>query len=133
MQPRVDDKSISDDERLWRRIVPSNVFTKVDKDGNLRPSSAAFLDGITGEVSVCRACLTSVDKVLENYQQQGLVEINAKLPRSLGHIVVADPQEEDLSHALICPPPDSSYNRRKKDARIIADKAEWLVKPVMAS
>lgn len=133
MQPRIDDKSISDEERLWRRIVPSKVFTKIDSDGNLRPSSAAFLDGITGEVSVCRKSLTSVEKVLKHYPKQGLVEITAALPRSLNHTVVADPTEEDLSHTLICPPQDSSNSRRKKDARIMAAKAKWIVSPEISS
>ncbi|WP_204140374.1 hypothetical protein [Halomicronema sp. CCY15110] len=132
---RVDDGSISDDEKLWRRIVPSEFWVKRCEDGTIRPTSAAFLDGITNEVSVCRESLTTVEDTMLGYEGQGLVEILASFPRSLNHLVVADPipksedAEGDPSHALICPPEGISPNNRKKSARKMAMKAVWVVEP----
>jgi hypothetical protein len=125
MQPRIDDSSIGDEERLWRRIIPQWIVQA--EDGKLRPSSAAFLDGHTGEVSVHIAALTDEDKALEDRPNDSLVEIKAGLPRSLGHAIVRDPTEKDPSHALICPPPGRTGKPRKSDARKMAQSAEWIV------
>ena len=89
MSLRPDDPSIADDEPLWRRILPIPAMLVTSPDGTHRPSSAAFLDGHTGEVSVHRATLTSKDQILLLYPSVGLAEILAGLPRSLGHLVSA--------------------------------------------
>jgi hypothetical protein len=47
-------------------------------------------------------------------------------PRSLGHAIVRDPEQDNPAHALICPPPQIGENRRKKDARKIALAARFL-------
>ncbi len=44
MPPRVDDESIADDELLWRRICDIPQWIKELEDGEIKPSSAAFLD-----------------------------------------------------------------------------------------
>jgi len=125
MQPRFDDSSICDEERLWRRIIPQWIVPT--EDGKLRPSSSAFLDGYTGEVSVHIAALTDQYKALEGRPNDSLVEIKAGLPRSLGHAIVRDPTEQDPSHALICPPPEKPRKQRKSDARRMAEEAQWIV------
>lgn len=125
MQQRIDDLSIGNQERLWRRIIPSWIVE--GEDGKLRPSSSAFLDGYTGEVSVHIAALTNQDQALEGRPNDSLVEIVAALPRSLGHILVRDPTDKDPSHALICPPPDKPNKKRKMDARKMAEQARWIV------
>ena len=125
MQLRINDLSISDDERLWRRIIPDWIIET--PDGKFRPSSVAFLDGYSGEVSVHIAALTDREKVLEGRPNDSLVEINAGVPRSLNHAIVRDPTDKDPSHALICPPSDKSKNQRKKDARKMTDQARWVV------
>jgi hypothetical protein len=128
MPQREDDPTISDNDFLWRRIVNNPHMTKVDSEGKLRPSSAAFLDGYTGEVSVHLARLTTLEKVLLDKPKVGVVEINAGYPRSLDHKIVRDPTETDPSHTLICPP-DKSPKQRKIDARLMAAHSRWLQYP----
>ncbi len=128
MPQREDDPTILDDDFLWRRIVNNpNMITR-DSDGKLRPSSAAFRDGHTGEVSVHLARLTTLEKVLLDKPEVGIVEINAGYPRTLEHKIVHDPNDTDPSHTLICPP-DKSPKQTKKDARLMAEHARWLLYP----
>ena len=83
MAQRIDDQSINDDDLLWRRIVNNPIWWRRDEKGNLirdekgNPclSSASFLDGYTGEVSVHLARLTSQEKALKGRLDVGLVEI----------------------------------------------------------
>ncbi len=127
MPERFDDPSIADDEQLWRRIANVPSMIKWNHDGTFRLTSAAFKDGIDGEVSVHLAKLTTQEKVLFGKPDVGLVKINAGFPRSLGHKIVYDPIEDDISHALICPPQGVSNKSRERDARTMAGKAQWLV------
>jgi hypothetical protein len=130
MTQRVDDKTISDEDILWRRIANVPQLIKPLPGGAYRVSSAAFKDGVDGEVSVHLARLTSQEKALADHPEKGLVEIVASLPRSLGHIVVSDPEIDDPSHALICPPKDQSSKSRLRDARKMAEESRWLVYPL---
>jgi hypothetical protein len=140
MPVREDDPSIADDEMLWRRILNIPDWIKKSDDGTFRTTSAAFLDGRTNEVSVHRAILTTQEKALEGKPDEGLVEIRAEFPRSLGQIVVYDPIQnhptlrDDISHSLICPPQSSTKSTRKSDARLMAQEASkhWLVLPKRA-
>jgi len=127
MPERVDDPSIADYELLWRRIpnVPSMI--KWNHDGTFRLTSAAFKDGNNGEVSVHLAKLTTQERALTSKPDNGLVEIEAGFPRSLGHKIVYDPTEDDISHTLICPPQGVSNKSRERDAREMAGKVRWLV------
>jgi hypothetical protein len=127
MPERVDDLSIPDDEPLWRRILPDWLCPI--EDGGFRPSSAAFLDNRSGEVSVHVASLTTAELVLRDRPGEGIAEILAHVPRSLGHAIVRDPTEQDRSHALICPPVGRGRGRRKQDARLMAGQARWVVQP----
>jgi hypothetical protein len=130
MPLRIDDRSIPDEEILWRRIVAKPEWFKLDAEGRLRPSSVAFLDGSKEkEVSVHIASLTTQEQALSGRPDDGLAAIRAGLPRALGHAVVRDPTETDPSHALICPPPNKSNSTRKSDARRMAGAAEWVVLP----
>jgi hypothetical protein len=115
MQPRIDDSSIGDEERLWRRIIPRWIITE---DGKFRPSSTAFLDDYTNEVSVNIAVLTDLDKALEDHPNDSLVEIKAGLPRSLGHAIVRDPTEKDPSHALIWKEREAKKVRCSKNGKV---------------
>jgi len=136
---RSDDLSIKDDEILWRRIVPSVVWIPRDEngapnrreDGSIQVSSAVFRDGRTNEVSVHRACMTSIDVVLKGYPDQGLLGIHAGTLRSLNYILVHDPTKDDHSHALICVPKSISSKQIKEKAREVAKRAFWVVIPDM--
>jgi hypothetical protein len=127
MTERVDDPTINDDDLLWRRIVNKPEWVSHNSDGSWRVSSAAFIDRHTGEVSVHLARLTTQEKVLASRPDEGMVEIVAGLPRSLGLIVAYDPTDDDQSHSLICSPMGGSI--KKSDARKLADAAGWLVLP----
>ena len=125
---------VRDEDILWRRILNNPNMLKTEPSGSLRPSSAAFLDGRTGEVSVQIARLTTAEKALSNKADNGIVELEASYPRSLGHIVAYDPVkydpdlEDDVSHALIWSP-EKSPKQRKADARLMAEKSRWLCYP----
>jgi hypothetical protein len=124
--PRTDDPAISDSDILWRRIWPQWLVSS--EVGGFRPSSAAFLDGHTNEVSVNIARMTTQEKVLKNLPEQSLAAISAGVPRSLEHkhIVASDPLPDDPSHAVICPPEIPS-RQRKTAARKMAEAACWVV------
>lgn len=128
MPQRKDDPTILDDDLLWRRIVNNPHMVKIEPDGKIRPSSAVFLDGYTGEVSVHLARLTNFEKIRLDKPDVGVVEINAGYPRSLGQTIVADPTENDPSHTLICPP-DKPTKKRKIDARLMAERSQWRLFP----
>lgn len=114
-----DDPSISDEERLWRRIWPNHVSKSKDP---IIPQSRAFRDNHTGEVSVHRADLITPEDALAEYPTHYLVEITAGQVRALGeYAVVADPIVDDPSHALILPSPT------RGDAKRLARQAQWIV------
>jgi hypothetical protein len=130
MPVREDTPSIADDDLLWRRIVNTPVFFKREGE-SYRLSSAAFLDDHTGEVSVhLEKIIKAQEKALAGRPDDGLVEIAAQVPRSQGHLVVADPTENDASHAVICPPRELSKKGRRKAAKVMANRARWLVLPL---
>lgn len=131
MPVREDDSSIADKDLLWRRIQNIPQWLKINNDGTFRLSSAAFLDDYIGEVSVhLEKIIKSQEKVLAGKPDDGLVEIEAGFPRSLGHKIVPEPTKDDPSHTLICPP-EISNNRRRTDAKKMAKQARWLVLPGM--
>ncbi len=129
MLPRSDDETIKDEEFLWRRILNIPEWIKKLEDGKIKPSSAAFLDDYTNEVSVNVASLTTQETIMEKYPDVGIVSITAGLPRSLGHIIAPTPEVEDVSHRVICPPSGISKNKRKTLARKMAEQAKWLLYP----
>lgn len=128
MPTRTDDTTVADDELLLRRIcdVPQWIS---EKNGSLRPSSAAFIDNHTNEVSVNVASLTTHAQTLNGYPDFGLVSIAAGVPRSLNHIVAATPEVQDPAHRVICSASKLTKGNRKAAARIMAEQAVWLLFP----
>lgn len=122
--------AIHDNDTLWRRIVNVPQWIKELPDGSYRVSSAAFKDGYTGQVSVHLAKLTSQEKALADHPEKGLVEILVSVPRLLGHSVVYDPTDDDVSHCVICPPENQPEKTKNRDARKMAESARWLVYPL---
>lgn len=130
MTQDVDHPTIDDDDLLWRRIADVPDMIKERADGTYCVSSAAFKDGVDGQVSVHLAKLTTVETALADYPDNGLVQICAGLPRSLGHSVIYDPTPEDRSHTLIVPPQNQTNNSRRRDAKLMAKAALWLIHPL---
>lgn len=134
MHNRTDDLTISDQDLLLRRILDQPaIWFKIAEDGSIRPSSAAFKDSYTNEVSVHVQSLTTEEAVLaQGKPGDGLVSIPARVPRSLNHIVAAtveadDP--EDPSHRVICAPAELGKGARTRAARVMASEAVWIVFP----
>jgi hypothetical protein len=127
MPVRIDDLSITDNDLLWRRLHPDWV---IPTDSGFRISSAAFKDG-RHEVSVNLAALTTVEETLAGFPNQGLAEIRAGVPRSLGHSIVRDPEESNPSHALICEPPVQPNKKRERDAKEMARQAVIIRMPLL--
>jgi hypothetical protein len=126
----VDHPTINDDDLLWRRIPDVPQMIKKLPDGTHRLSSAAFKDGLDGEVSVHLVKLTTMENALAGHPEKGLVEITVGLPRSLGHSVVYDPTIDDPSHTLIIPPKNQPNSKRQRDAKQMAESAHWLIYPL---
>ncbi|MGH9837472.1 MAG: hypothetical protein ACREEM_01665 [Blastocatellia bacterium] len=125
MPIRIDDLSIPDDDLLWRRLRPDWVIPTED---GFRISSAAFKDG-RHEVSVDLAAQTTQEKTLAGFPNQGLAEIKAGFPRSLGHAIIRDPIVNNPAHALICEPLDQPNRKRERDAKEMARQASILKMP----
>src|SRR5208283_3216284 len=120
MPQRVDDLTIPDHEILWRRIIPDWICREAD--GTVRPAKVAFIDRLSGEVSVHLASILGDPSLaLRGRPGDSLVAIPAGLPRSLGLAIVRDPRPNDASHALICPSPSPGK------ARQLAKQAVWVV------
>ena len=123
-EPHQVEPFVADEEYLWRRLLPSWITS--ESVGTPRISSIAFIDRRSGEVSVHRAQYSTKEAALRNHPEHSLAEIVTKIPRSLGHDVVADPTIEDPSHALIRPPEGASHGRRKKDAKRMAEASRLV-------
>lgn len=140
MPQRVDDQSIKNDDWLLRRILNNPAWYGKNDDGSYYVSSAAFIDNYTNEVSVDQEKLTTWEKALRHFPNDGLARLRAEIPRSCEHIVVSDPiddpdpEKANPAHALICPPENMNSSQRKKQARTMAKAATegWLVKPKSA-
>jgi len=129
MCDRPNDPSIPDDERLWRRIRSDWVHRPAGDQP--RPSSAAFKDNLSGEVSVFIASATTTDALLQTRPTDSLAEITAGLARQLGYRVVRDPEgglvPDDPSHVVLCPPQGLGKKRLTKAAFALAEGATWVV------
>lgn len=94
-----DDVSIRDEERLLRRIRPGDIYFDTVSN-QFRPQSNCFRS-TTDIISVHIASLTSPEAVLSEYPAFSLIEITAGELRSFHCILVRDPLENDVAHALV--------------------------------
>lgn len=129
MPERVDDDTIKNDALLWRRLHPTWVIR--NDDGSYRVSSAAFKDG-RHEVSVNLAELTTVENSLAGFPEQGLAELQAGIPRLLGHALVRDPLPDNPAHALICEPFPHPNSKRERDAKTMSRQAAIIAMPSLS-
>jgi hypothetical protein len=124
-QPAEDDKTISNEVVLWRRIPhkPSHCIY----DHNLkrwRPTSAAFKDHPGGSamsvtIDVGQEPITAI----ANYPGQYLAAITAGTVRGLGQVVVRKPVPDDANHAEV------AGSKPKKVSSDMAKAAKWIVAP----
>lgn len=131
MPDRVDDGSVRNDEVLLRRLLSD--WIERDESGRVRPTSLAFIDRRSGELSVHRQQLTSEAFVLRNHPTHGIAAFPAGAARAEGFAVVADPianepdTDDDPSHALVVPPAGATPSRVKTLARKLAHRADVAV------
>lgn len=117
----LDDTSIPETEILWRRILRVWLMSE---EGQIRPQSVAFVDGLSGKLSVYLASETDLDELVNRYAGQAVAAIPAAFVRALGGLVIQrDPSPEEPSHALVIPTP------RRSAARRIAKNATWIYVP----
>lgn len=95
-----------------------------------RPTSAAFKDDLSNEVSVFIATLTTVDRILDGHPGDSVAQITAGQARAQGYKIVRDPDHglvpNDPSHVVLCPPPGLGKKRSTKAARALAESATWV-------
>lgn len=123
--PHVDDATIADEELLLRRVRPAWIIADHNR-GCWRPSKAAFQDSEDG--SPMSVHLTSVlleaglpsTSPLGGHEGYGLVSFTAGLVRTLGQIVVRDPQPNDPAHGLVAG--NKTEGRRKR----IVEASVWV-------
>jgi len=121
---RQDDLTITNDERLFRRIHLTQIV-KDDDTGQARVSSSAFKDkelSINIE-SILLGGGDTVHACLRNYKVHKLVCFTAGHARQLQQIVCGDPEPPDnMSHGLVC---GSKSSRRVYEG--LRDSAEWVI------
>ena len=130
--PPDDDLTISDDDRLFRR-VPPNLIVWNDNAGAPEVSSAAFFDSSDGtgmSVSVESVLrdegLTERD-VLRGYDGFVLVAIAARLVREQGQVIVKKPTDSDPAHAEVI------GRKTRGTRRTFKRNALWIVAPSESS
>lgn len=121
---RQDDLTITDEERLFRRIHLSQIV-KDEDTGHARVSTGAFKDkelSINIE-SVLLGNGETTEACLRNHKGHKLVSFTAAKARQLQQIVCRDPESPDnLSHGLVC----GSKNSRSV-CEGLRDSAEWII------
>ena len=97
----VDDQTIENEERLFRRIHPIHIVP--DDTGGYRVSSAAFGDPQLSIDIHSTLLAAGLDEThcLRDYDAYGLVSITAKLAREQQQIVYREPTPENAAHGIV--------------------------------
>lgn len=110
-QPR----PVPDNTRLLRRV---KVPDWISEGGQL--SSATFIDRRSGFVSVFMADLVTPTQLLEGHPGDRVVEIEARVLRTLGYEPMQDCPESNPPHVHFKSPTKSA-------ARKMRDAARWVI------
>ena len=120
MPERQDDRSIGNNERLWRRVHPFQIDWTANPP---RVSSGAF--NTSEGLSVSIALETTIESLTRNYPEDSVVEFDVGFTRSLGCIIERDPTQDDPAHALVWGPKSrgrlnkTQMNSLRNAARVI--------------
>jgi hypothetical protein len=120
-----DDRSIADDEQLYRGILPDDL-------AGGRISSTAFKVRPGDHVSVDRGSLCSPCDTLRRLPKSvGVGQIIAGAARSTPCVagVAPDPQEDNPAHALILRDRSVGNSQWAKAARQLALACSWAISP----
>jgi hypothetical protein len=119
-QTHHDAEDISDDELLLRRITPA-AHTAIQPDGTRILTSFAFRER-THEFSMYVAKEVTHEKVLScGFPTQKIVEVRASEVRSLGYIIVREPDDCDDSHVFAKARAYKSKGQIHKDCKELAE------------
>jgi hypothetical protein len=119
---RPDDPSIGGDERLWRRVHP----TQIELNPHTRqPDVSSGVFSTREEVSVTIASETTQADFLRDYPDHSVIEFTAGAARALGCTVVRDAQPHDPAHALVCG--NRSRGQLNKTQQELLNQASRLV------
>ena len=119
-----DDPSITDAERLLRRIARS--WVSWEEDGTPRISSAAFREdelSVNLETVMAQAG-RAPEEAVRDYPGYGLAAFTAAHARGLNQAVARDPLPEEPAHGIV-------YGRKKRGgiAQKLRDAALWVKAP----
>lgn len=125
--PFVNDPTITNDERLLRRI-PHWQWVE-DGAGGLRPSSAAFSDeNLSVDLaSVLQASGQTPATTLSGHQGFALASVTAQVAREQGQAVCRDPLANNPAHAIVAGKKTTAVKRH------LARHSEWVVPPPLLS
>lgn len=121
MPEQKDDTSIAEDERLWRRVHPSQLDWEADPP---IVSTGVFNTG--NGLSVSIASQSSLETITRNYPEFSVVEFEVRLVRSLGCSVERDPTDEDAAHALVWGP-NANGRMRKSQLNALRNTAKLVL------
>ncbi|WP_139181411.1 hypothetical protein [Thiohalomonas denitrificans] len=127
----VDDPSILDETRLFRRVIlaPDLWIVWDNNRGAWRPTSVAFDNDRYGSPMsvVLEDTLAESgrppESALEGHDDMALAAITAQDARSSEQIIVRDPVDEEPAHGLVV------GSKSKKIKRHLSRAAVWVVPP----
>ena len=127
-QAYVDDKTISNDADLWRRIHPAWAVSDENR-GGWRVSSAAFDDSRDGSplsvllAEIVRATGRVPADVVARFEGHGLASFTAGIARARDQGIARSPTPDEPAHASV-------FGRKTTATkRALAGSAQWVVMP----
>jgi len=120
----VDDPTIPDNERLYRRIHPNQV---IPEGQGFRPSSIAFR---VIQMSVYSASKVSAEAVVSDYPEHSVAYFTAGTARQFDLIVARMRGDRDPAHLLVCPKNKPNNKISKSVAKELVGYSTWeILKP----
>ena len=123
-----DDKSIIDDEQLFRRIPPEWVVDD-PKTGGKRPSSQAFQDNRDGSPmsvqlqEVLEENQIPVETIIEGHENFSVASITAGFARKNSQGIIRAPLDNDPAHAEV-------FGKKPKSVmRNFSHNSIWIIPP----
>ena len=97
-----DDRTIDDDEFLYRRIYPAPQNLVQSPNGNgYRPASGSLTDRLPLSVDRSLLCTPEETRDRDLSKPFHVAQIFVSVVRAAGCRVVADPKDDNLAHVLI--------------------------------
>lgn len=130
----VDDKTISDDTLLYRRVLnqpdpPASQIIWDENKNNWRPSSVAFCDHRDGSAmsiaidDTLKKESLSPDSLLIGHDNFSLAAFPARIARENAQGIIRNPLENDPAHGEV-------FGKKTKGVkRALANNSHWYIEP----